>query len=558
MPNIKTFDAPQLGLNPTETGIQANTQAAYRAGRFFNQQAQATEEVGGELARGIGGDVKAVGDVALQYMEHREISHGAAAYAQLNDDLTQQWNDTAKNADPNDPTVAAKFREQTLEPALEKYRQNFLTEGGQKFAEARVDSLRNHMFEKTSADMSSLAKDAVAVNVKQTANSLSNTAMTDPSAVPHLLDSADGLVGGMVSSAPNIKGADSARARMQLTETMKESIVKAGAVGAIQNSNDPEGEAARWGAKYPNYINGAELKQLGAYAKSQQRANLLTEKQLQQFQKQQETDAAHKELSKTFTDSVQFDENGNVSIKPSFYKDIMKVEQAHPGVATERAKAMINFGEAQTKEKREIVNDDPDAVSQLYTGLFDQNKPTTDTDILRAAVEKKLSPHTQTTLLQLEKSLAESPLKGPIWQDTMAAAKDQLVVNVPGIPGKDNVGISNFAKFAQMFIPDYLAKKRSGTLPPNALDVNDPQSMISQAMAPFKRTQSQRLSDFIAGAGGLSPSTVAPSGGRRIGDVPVPAMLNGIAALQYNKQTGQWRDQVSGKIYDREGNEVGR
>lgn len=269
MPTIRQYEAPALGLQPSSTGIDATAKAAQQVEKSYNQAAAATTEVGNQFARNISSAIKDVGEVAVKYMEHREISHGSAAYAQLNDTLTQQWNETAKGADPNDPTIAQKFREETLEPALENYQKGFLTEGGQKFAESRTYALRNHMFEKTAADMSLLAKDAVSVNVKQTANSLSNTAMTDPSAVPYLLESADAMVGNMVNSSPNIKGADAARAHTGLTQTMKENIVKSGAIGAIQRAADPEAEAIKWGAKYPEYINGAELKTLAANARAQ-------------------------------------------------------------------------------------------------------------------------------------------------------------------------------------------------------------------------------------------------------------------------------------------------
>src|SRR6185437_6196173 len=106
------------------------------------QAAEARRTVGDQEGRMFGSAVEAAGNVAVDYAQHQEISHGAAAYAGLNDALTQTWNDTVKTADPNDPNVAAKFREQVLEPQLEKFGQSFLTEGGQKWAEARVDALR--------------------------------------------------------------------------------------------------------------------------------------------------------------------------------------------------------------------------------------------------------------------------------------------------------------------------------------------------------------------------------------------------------------------------------
>ena len=280
MPNIRQYDNPVNGLQVDERGVDAALQVARRGGSFFNQAADAVNQVGsatnavGEAgARMIEGDIRAAGGVALDYMQHREISQGAAAYAKLNDQLTQKWNDTAKSADPNDPTVAQQFREQVLEPTLQNFGESFLTEGGQKWAEARVESLRGHMFEKTAADMGTLAAQAVAVNVRTMSNTMSNTAMMDPSSVPHLLDGIEGTVGAMVDSSPNLKGADAAKARLALTERMREDIVKSGAIGAIQKAANPEAEAQRWGEKYPQYISGADLKTLSANARQQIRAD---------------------------------------------------------------------------------------------------------------------------------------------------------------------------------------------------------------------------------------------------------------------------------------------
>ena len=93
-------------------------------GAFATQTADALSQTGQRIA----GAVKDAGDVAVKFEDHREISAGAAAFSKLQADLTDQWNQTAKNSDPNDPSVAAKFRETVLEPALEKFQGGFNTE----------------------------------------------------------------------------------------------------------------------------------------------------------------------------------------------------------------------------------------------------------------------------------------------------------------------------------------------------------------------------------------------------------------------------------------------
>lgn len=317
MPQIKEYTNAIEGLRPTEAGVDARLQNARRSGAFFNQVADSTASTLEQAGRGFNSAIRYAGEQAVAYAEHREISQGAAAYAGLNDRLTAQWNDATKDVDPNDPTVAQKFREGVLEPELEKYGQSFLTEGGQKYAEARVASLRNHFFEKTSADMSSLAADAVVVNVRQTTNGFSNTAMRDPSSVPHLLDGIDATIDGLISSSPNLKGAAASKARITLAEKMREDIVSAGAIGAIQSSSNPEATAKAWGEKYPQYINGATLKQLEGNARQQIRADRIdatyqehqAEKQAQKASDARETQI----LQKLYSDSPE--DVGSVSTK---------------------------------------------------------------------------------------------------------------------------------------------------------------------------------------------------------------------------------------------------
>jgi hypothetical protein len=286
MPQIRTYDAPSLGLNPTEIGVDATAAAARRIGATFNQRAGGFDELArnteglgnfkGQLlreeGRDVASDITTAGDVAVQYEDHQQISHGAATFAQLTDDLTNKWNDFAKNSDPNDASAAAKFRETVLEPALENFSEGFSTENSQKWAESHVAALRQHMFEKTSADMSTLAGIAVQKNIKQAATSMSNTAITDPSAVPFLLGNVDHSIGGMVDSSPNIRGVDAARAKATIGEDTKAQIVKAGAIGAIQKSGNPEATADEWIKKYPTYINGDEAKMLAGNARQQIRA----------------------------------------------------------------------------------------------------------------------------------------------------------------------------------------------------------------------------------------------------------------------------------------------
>lgn len=276
MPNIRGFEAPQgLDLRPTELGIDAVTGAARRTGGFYNQAADATNATGARVA----GAMKDAGQVALDQMDHEQIATGAAKGAEVFDGLTQSKDKAIKAIDPNDPaygqkveTALKQWRENTLAPALDKFQEGFTTDKSQDFAEKWVAKIRDHMFVSTSADMSTAAGIGVKNAVRTIANVSSNTATLDPSSVPAQLDLVEHSIGGLVDSSP-VKGTAGAELKSEVLERTREQIVKAGAIGAIAKSNDPEKTAADWTAKYPKYINGAEATQLAANARQQIRAH---------------------------------------------------------------------------------------------------------------------------------------------------------------------------------------------------------------------------------------------------------------------------------------------
>lgn len=505
MANIQEYNPGGLGLQPSETGEQAFAAAGRRVGAFYNQTGQEITNLGQQVS----GAIRDAGDVYVKYQEHKDISKASADFAQLQENLINQWNATAKNADPNDPTVAQKFRENVLEPQLENFGSDLQTEGGQNFAQSHVNALRQHMFEKTAADMSTLAGVAAKVNAEKTINSLSNTVMNDPSSLDHALQIADSSISGMANSSPTLSATDSARVKSELGQHAKEQIVKSAAFGAIQKT----GEMPGWisDPKYAPYVNGMELKQFQTYAKVQAKSNALMDKQSQLLQRQIAEQNVRASSAKTITDNVTFDpQTGTPIIDPKFFKQALDIARNNPDApnAAETVRTMMSWGESQQNKAAKPV-DDPATKTDLTDRMFSGDNPTTTLDLMKARADGKISDQTFQQMHGLVTELEQAPLKDPVWQDTVGAVKGELILSNVGLPGKDIPGEANYAKWAQTFIPQYLSMKRAGTLPPNALDVKDPNSMISQSMAPFKRTVTQRANDYISALGGIT--TGAPA-----------------------------------------------
>lgn len=288
MANIRELSAgTDLGLRPDDRAASSTANAGRRIAALYTTAAEANADTGRRLA----GAITDVGGVVVKAMESREISAGAAESAKTLAGLDALWNKTAKDADPNDPSTAAKFREEVVEPTLEKLKGGFFTEGGQRFGEATVERFRNHFNSKTTADMATLAGVAARKNVETLTNQLSNAAINDPTSLKTSLDLVEHSVGAMVDSNPNLGGVDAARIKMELGTDAQKQIVKAAAIGAI-NANPEEGLKKFSSPEFSKYISGAELKSLEQQAKTVQRAERADDAYRRTIEKQAKQDAS--------------------------------------------------------------------------------------------------------------------------------------------------------------------------------------------------------------------------------------------------------------------------
>lgn len=404
MPNIHTYDAPEgLGLRPTETGITAAAAAARRVQGEYNEAAAAKMDTG----QRFGKDIQEAGDVAVKYIDHQQISHGANALAGLVDAKTKQWNDIVKNADPNDPTVGPKFLQDSLEPDLEKFKSGFITEAGQKWAEGHVDQLRQHMYAKTSADMATMAGQAAQLNHKQTVNSLASAVYKDPSSLDFALKTLDGATEGVVGSSPNLTGTAAATVKTSLLQSGKEAIIKSAVMGMIEKN--PNVDLDKIQKKYGEYITGPEIKTFAKAAQAQAKTITLQNKQIEVYQRQIDERNAHAAANKIMEDYVEIDNvTGRPTIKPGFFQkalDLAKMPNAPDGLA----RTWLQWGEHQQNLKDETVRDNQPLRKDLLSRIDDPNKPTSEIEIRKAEANREITRATSQELLNLQKAIKERP-----------------------------------------------------------------------------------------------------------------------------------------------------
>jgi ribosomal protein L9 len=578
MSKIQQFDAGNVGLRPTDTGVDAVAKTAQRVGMFYNQRASAeetlaretdrlgslTKQLGGETSelgsqvgremtstgQRIGGAIADAGAAAVKVEDHREISQGNAAWTTMLQQATDNWNKISSTADPNDPTVATKFMSSLNDQLANFTEQGFYTEEGQKFAEAHANALRQHMLDKTAGDMSNLAGQAIVVNQQKTINSLSNTVHSDPSSIDFALAALKSSTEGLLSSSPNISGVQAGAARSEILQKGAESIVKSAAIGYINKT----AQIPPWATdpKYAPYINGAELQMFEKNAQAQAKQNALTEKQTQETNLKLAAQKVRTDSNKVIADNVKFDsQTGQPIIDPKFHQQALDIVRNNPDApnAGEVFRTMASWGESQLVKGAKPV-DDPEVLKDLTDRMFSADKPTTTLDLMKARADGKISDHTFMVRKELVEQLEQAPLKGLVWQNTISAVKDRLIMSGGLLEKKDSVGSANYAAFISDFIPRYQSMSRAGTLPPNALDLKDPKSMISQSLEPYKRSLTDRMMDAVERNGGIGSS--ATPGALATTPAPPPSLGN-IPDLRYHPETKQFSDPTSGAVYDSAG-----
>lgn len=343
MPNIHEFNTPALNIRPTETGVNAVAAAARRVGSEYN-------EAGSAIAAGgaaVGQATRVAGEIYDDQVTHEEISRGGAALAGMMGKKTDDWNNTVKGADPNNPTAAAKFMEENLEPDLEKFKEGFTTTRSQQWADNHLNSFRLHMQTKTAADMATMAGEAIKVNYRQTTNSMANTARNDPTAVDFLLKTYEDTLDATVGSSPNLKGAMAGAVRTELLQRGKEEIIKAAALGHIEAT----GSMPKWSTdpKYSPYITGGELKQLEAAEKNYRRLNTAEERAARAEEKFVAVDDFNKRVNELEASTIPKNVGDPPQLPPNYWNDTRELAK-HPGAAyvPGRLKTTIDNGERIT------------------------------------------------------------------------------------------------------------------------------------------------------------------------------------------------------------------
>jgi hypothetical protein len=507
MPTIAEFKAPELGLRPSEVGITATAAAARRVTGAYSQAAGAMAGVGHEIA----GALTSAMDVAVTSMEHGEITHGAQAWAGLSTQLTENYKDHSDKADPNDPLSAKGWLQDTLEPALQKFKSGFLTQKGQEFAEQHIDQFREHMWKTAQADRAKHAGAATTNALSSSRNSLDNGLINDPT--PENLENArkswTTTVTGLTSTSPSIDDPTKrSKAHNDLIEEGMGGFVKSSALGGVLR----DGKVPEWitqDPKYNKYIPAEERIQLETKARTSEKfltqQQNVANKQILQVQ----LNALEHNLNDIRTESRPDTDLGPRKMPTDVWKRLDQLTIS-PGADSPQGAKMIAAADSYYRSIAAQLNKPPpkqDISTPTWADLHrrinsqDADRLTDESAINDAYGQGLLTPHDHDSLLKEFEDL-KNPTGQRISQlekNLYAGIKKQIDHSNPAMGNDDPEGAKQFARFTQdvhNMVEEYRA---SGRNPFDLFDSTKPDYLGSEAKlraGGYLKTMSETTADI--------------------------------------------------------------
>ena len=328
--DIKQYTSPVNRLVPSQEGAAAHEQAARRIESQGNAAARDLSSSAMLLGRSVGSAVNDVQEAVEKHLTQSEISQGAADLAGFHQSLLDDWEKTAKDpANSSNPNLAAQFN-QGVEARYEEFASKFHTPGGQKWADAQVASLRQHMYEKTWGDQGTMAHDALVTNLDVLKNRSSNLARQDPHSTDEAMGLVDNSVQALVENAHGLTAPDAAKVRGQYTQAIKEQIAKSAVIGMAEKNPDAA-QALIDSGKYADYIDG---QQMGQFVKGIRAAKLQDERLARIEENQKKADASEK-ATNDYLGSMTDPDTGRLRATPNILTQMMADPSLKPSAKLE-------------------------------------------------------------------------------------------------------------------------------------------------------------------------------------------------------------------------------
>lgn len=364
-------------LHPNDTGMEVAAQAGRRIGSFYHQ-----------IGDDIGGAVSQLGDQYQKQVAIQEVSKVQAQAATTFAGLSKSWNDIASSADPNDTTIGDKFKV-SMEDTLSKLGDGVSTPQAKEYVRQETAQIRQHMYERTAADMSTRAGDAAVGNFTAANNARQSAVLEDPTSLDLNLGLTDGATEALISGHGLTP--DKASALRLAGQESKTQLAKAAVMGTIMKGNTGAAMSMLDDPKLSQYLNADEKERLGTFATEWQEKQVReTQLQAEQVKRQQEAVAEQKAMS--ISSMIQVGPDGKLVAAPGTAAAIQEYDHT-PGAIPGRSSAMKEQLEHALKGDSDVA-DNEDIRNQFFARMNSDGVPLTAKDVVNAELQGQLSHKT--------------------------------------------------------------------------------------------------------------------------------------------------------------------
>ena len=452
MPNIREYKSQVNGvggLQPTDRGVSALSNAANDVAQGGRTQAVMAERAGRSLESGVNALAQPIADIAeTHYSKQDIIKYGADSAAAITA-LTAKWNDTRNHADPNDPLVAQRFNEEVLQPALSEFGKGYITKAGQQMALDFRTRMLDHFANVQDADQKIADRAAVEKNLVTMQNQNAVTLHTDPTSFDLVNENTHNTVAAYKRAA-GLDAASNAHLD-ELEQGMLRTNARAAGRGMGDKNPDELIKAidSGWASKY---LTETDRQELRAYGEQQQREAKAAQRADITFKEHQDKEAADKALVGITTGLTQPD--GTLVPNPQVIRDLRDKYAGLPGAESATYRAALGFANAlqENRDNKFLPKTDAALREQFDARAAlqpDDPNVLTRTDIFKAYTNNQLSDKEYSVYQNQLSVMARDPLKRDAyrqfneWAATIKPSIDRSVFGGQA----DSVGAQAFGQF---------------------------------------------------------------------------------------------------------------
>jgi len=310
----------------------------------------------GRALQGLGESVQRAGQVVTQRQTQRELSSLNAEIAKAQAELTVEWQETLRTADPNDDQLATNFNAK-VKQRLDSIGQKATTREARDYFTRAAAGLSGNFIVTTNAGMANLAEVKAVSDFETTLNSMTDAVSADPLSFDTTLPMLDIMADGFQQA-----GGLSTETRLKLVNDQKRALARAAARGLIDQNPAVARELIGAGS-YSEYLTGDDKASLINYADGAIAAQEAARRKALE-------DAASQATTEYLRGAVNPDGSIATQNLPALLSGIARDPRLATGPGSDQQRAIFNMirGLAETEGSGASVRTDPAVFRSLWDG----------------------------------------------------------------------------------------------------------------------------------------------------------------------------------------------